>query len=586
MVEQELQQFKEVYLRGGPNYDIHRYQYAFTSEQAGTMEPFAIIYAHDEDDVVRAVNLARDNKIALAVRTGGHQYSGASSTNGPNLQLDMSKGFMDFEKDEKEPDLIVVGVSHALSDLDKLLGDRGLFVPHGQCSHVHVGGHAQSGGYGQLIRSFGLFADYIMRFQIVLADGQVRWVHRNVDADADLFFAVLGGSPGNFGVLLRIALKPLQDADYPKSRGLKLLVPYNVGILQELLNIMAEDVADVDFPRDYDLCVTVMSNNIIPRYLGICSDELDAEMRKEHPNLYGEAPMNVIPNSILVYAQWANVGGKEQEYDPSWFDRIKKACGDPNCVLERVFNKVKDVLAQDVLEVPMLKKEENPMSVLSAHWVFPDVREYDLPYNKRAYVTSATHELRDAGWAAWATGRIDEILSCDRLGDPKKGLHLACQFQHHGGQKSQYTLASNGKTAFSWRESTVTMVLDCFYEERSLEASLAWVGQNDREALDTFSKVDMRFLWGSYGDHNMGRVWPYYFDPPTYERLVQIKHKWDPQGVFTPNVFCVGADPTQDPQLLALDAQVQPNVHDAHFVSRLRQARQDKSDGFWKKLAK
>lgn len=583
MVEQQLQQFQEVYLRGGPNYDIHRYQYALTSEKEGTMEPFAIIYAHNEDDVVRAVNLARDNNIALAVRTGGHQYSGASSTNGVNIQLDVSKGFMDFDDDKEEPDLIIVGVSHALNDLDKLLGDRGLFVPHGQCSHVHVGGHAQSGGYGQLIRSFGLFADHIMKFQIVLADGQIRWVDRRVDADADLFFAVLGGSPGNFGVLLRIALRPRRDADYPKSRGLKLLVLYSADVLQKLLTIMAEGVADVNFPRDYDLCVTVMSNNIIPRYLGLCSEELDAEMRKKHSEEYGDAPMNVIPNSILVYAQWANVEGEGQEYDPSWFERIKEACGD-DCVLDRILDKAKDFLAQEVMEVPMLKKEENPMSVLSSHWVFPDVREYDLPYNKRAYVTSASHELLDGGWPAWATGRIEEILGCDRLLDPRKGLHLACQFQHHGGQKSQYTLASDGKTAFSWRHSTVTMVLDCFYEERSLEASQAWVSQNDQDALKTFSKVDMRFLWGSYGDHNMGRVWPYYFEQPIYERLIQIKRAVDPQGVFTPNVFCVGADAAQDPEEPASSRQAK--VDDAHFVKRLRQARQDKSSGFWQKLGK
>ena len=99
-----------------------------------------------------------------------------------------------------------------------------MFLPHGVCSHVHLGGHVQTGGSGMLKRSFGLMSDYVEAFEIVMANGKHERIWKpnspfaldgTTEENNDLFWAVMGGSPGNFGVLTHVIFHPLHDKDYP-----------------------------------------------------------------------------------------------------------------------------------------------------------------------------------------------------------------------------------------------------------------------------------------------------------------------------------------------------------------------------------
>ena len=114
------------------------------------------------------------------MRTGGHQYSGACSTRDENILVDLSNTFKseeDFQYDESK-NLLRVGVSYSLLELLNRLREKKSFLPTGQCVHVHLGGHLQTGGYGQLSRSHGLLCDHCVGFDIVLASGEHRkiWI--------------------------------------------------------------------------------------------------------------------------------------------------------------------------------------------------------------------------------------------------------------------------------------------------------------------------------------------------------------------------------------------------------------------------
>jgi FAD/FMN-containing dehydrogenase len=84
----------------------------------------------------------------------------------------------------------------------------GLAPLNGSSSSVGVVGYTLGGGLGPLSRRYGFAADHVRRFTIVTADGAVRDVTR--ESDADLFWAVLGGKAG-FGIVteLEFALLPV-----------------------------------------------------------------------------------------------------------------------------------------------------------------------------------------------------------------------------------------------------------------------------------------------------------------------------------------------------------------------------------------
>lgn len=124
---------------GSESYDKGIQQYATTSESewvdSSIMKPGMILYPRkeSESDVIAAINYARKNNIAIAVRTGGHQYSGASSTSQNNIQLDIEDVFTAFDYD-RDTNRLRIGISQELGNVNKMLGTRGIFMPHGEWS--------------------------------------------------------------------------------------------------------------------------------------------------------------------------------------------------------------------------------------------------------------------------------------------------------------------------------------------------------------------------------------------------------------------------------------------------------------------
>lgn len=548
--------------RGEPDWELHRYQYAYTSvDGERSLAPALILAPRSTEDVLCALNFAERRDVAVALRTGGHQLSGASSTRGDNILLDLRHTWPHFEW-HREEGLVEAGVSQDLSTFNARLGGLGLFLPHGQCSHVGLGGHIQTGGSGMLARAFGLMSDHVERFEIITADGRVRMVRRGASdpEEADLYWAVLGGSPGNFGLVTRAFFRPLRDEDHPGSRGLKFMVPYSRARLEALLELVSELAGDDELAADHDLTVTVLGapQLDLPRPLRVTNSRArDQLMRVRHPEVYGRDGHRALPRAIVVYGQWSNLGGRGQVFDASIFERLRRAAGYgfssgrsivgalAGGLLEAIENRMR----LDGSPLGLSGKRPTPISELTRAWMFLNVREFGLPYVKRVYL-SDREDLSATGWARAAAERFDELV---RRGGGMKGL---LQVQAQGGRHSRFrSLHAGDPSAHSWRNDTSAVCLvDCFHpdegagETPAREWAEAWQRENDRVFLGErrFATADRRFWWGSYGDTDMERVWPHYVESAErYERLRRIKARVDPRGRFTPNAFGIASAPAE-----------------------------------------
>jgi FAD/FMN-containing dehydrogenase len=100
-----------------------------------------------------------------------------------------------------------------------LLNGYGRTLPAGSCYSVGAGGHISGGGYGLLSRLHGLTVDHLRAVDIVTwnASSNSAELHHvsataGSQAEKDLFWALQGAGPGNFGVILRYYFDDLPDA--------------------------------------------------------------------------------------------------------------------------------------------------------------------------------------------------------------------------------------------------------------------------------------------------------------------------------------------------------------------------------------
>jgi FAD/FMN-containing dehydrogenase len=163
--------------------------------------PAVIARCATTSDVVRAVEIAREAGLVLAVRGGGHHIAGNALSDG-GMVIDLSR-MRSARVDARTRRAIVEGGA-TLADLDAATQAHALATPVGINSTTGIGGLTLGGGFGWLSRKYGMTIDNLESAELVTAAGEVKRVSQ--DAHADLFWALRGGG-GNFGVVTRFEFR-------------------------------------------------------------------------------------------------------------------------------------------------------------------------------------------------------------------------------------------------------------------------------------------------------------------------------------------------------------------------------------------
>ncbi|XP_038895570.1 berberine bridge enzyme-like 8 [Benincasa hispida] len=170
-----------------------------------TPKPLLIITPSHISHIQVAVICSKSYGLQIRTRSGGHDFEGLSYVAYlPFIIVDLIN--LSSIQIEIETNTAWVESGATLGELYYRIAEksRTLAFPAGTCPIVGVGGHLSGGGYGMLMRKYGLAADNVIDAYLVDANGEF---HDRESMGEDLFWAIRGGGGGSFGIVVAWKVK-------------------------------------------------------------------------------------------------------------------------------------------------------------------------------------------------------------------------------------------------------------------------------------------------------------------------------------------------------------------------------------------
>ncbi|KAK0635968.1 hypothetical protein B0T17DRAFT_587300 [Bombardia bombarda] len=154
--------------------------------------PVLVIMAKTTGHIQAGINFARDNNLRLIIRNTGHDFLGRS----------VGWGALVINTHSFQDAITALNKAHALTPPKIMIT--------GECATVGVaGGLPQGGGHGPWTTLKGFLADTALEFEVITADGQL--LTTNANTNSDLFWALRGGGPAAFAVIVSASYKTFDD---------------------------------------------------------------------------------------------------------------------------------------------------------------------------------------------------------------------------------------------------------------------------------------------------------------------------------------------------------------------------------------
>ena len=170
-----------------------------------TSKPLIIVTPLIDSHAQATVICCRQLGLQVRIRSGGHDYEGLSYTAGlPFVLLDLQ--FLRSIDVDIEDNSAWVEVGATIGEVYYRIAEKSPIhgFPAGLCPLVGVGGHLSGGGFGTMLRKYGLAADNIIDAHFVDVNGRIL---DRASMGEDIFWAIRGGGAASFGVVISWKIK-------------------------------------------------------------------------------------------------------------------------------------------------------------------------------------------------------------------------------------------------------------------------------------------------------------------------------------------------------------------------------------------
>src|ERR687886_952336 len=246
--------------RGDPDYEQARRAPGW-NEIKPERYPDLIVQVASEDDVIEAVNFAREQHMKIVMRGGGHNWCAAALQEG-GILLDLSR----LNRVDIDPEARVATAEPVVTNryLARQLAKHGLAFPVGHCPCVPLSGFILNGGLGWNAGEWGYACFSLLSLDVVTADGNL--VTATETENTELLWAARGAGPGFFGVATkyRVRLYPL-----PKAITTSTLM-YPLKQLPQVVEWATETVNTLPSNVEFTLYLASAPPPIADRYEKVC----------------------------------------------------------------------------------------------------------------------------------------------------------------------------------------------------------------------------------------------------------------------------------------------------------------------------
>lgn len=475
---------------------------------------YAVVAANAED-VAAAVNFARGHDVRLVVKGTGHDHLGRSNAPSSLLvwthdmrSVDVHDAFVPRGCSREGVPAVTVGAGARWHEAyQEVTVKHGRYVQGGGCTSVGVaGGFTQGGGFGSWSKKYGTSAAQVLEAEVVTADGRV--LVANDCQNQDLFWALRGGGGGTFGIVTKMTLR---TDSLPSTFG--------------WVNGRITASSDAAF------------KDLLERFLSFYGERLNSEFWGKQVKVRGD-------NSLELSMSFLGMNTKEAEevWQPfrTWVERRPEAF-----TMKAKTNTIPGTKMWDYAFIKehapdVIETDERPGQPPGQFWWKEDDDAASIV--RFAYQSRwiPVENFRGERARAFADALFVASRSWPVTLNFSKGQSGAAADAVRRGRETSMNPALYDAAALAVVKAGVEAFPGLPGHEPSLEE-----GARSKERVATAMRAIRSVTEGAGAYANEADYfepdWQHAFWGSNYERLLGIKKKYDPRGLFTCH-HCVGSE--------------------------------------------